>query len=132
MGAPSVAMFDAILGALFEGIEILDLDPMTASPHSNNDFVVLDLVAFDGCEARWPIIGTTAMEIVYGATFGSPDGDVIEELTARGRAGPGDVGLAGISRHLSDLTEAAMRKAGAEFVVKLDENTKIREWLDPQ
>ena len=132
LGAPSVAMFDTILGAFFEDIEILDVDPMTALPRSEDDFVILDLVAFDGCEARWPIIGTTAIEIVYGATFRSADGDVIEELTVRGRAGPGDVGLARIPRHLADLTEAAMRKAGADFVVKLDENTKLREWLGPQ
>ena len=102
---------------------------MTA-PATDRKALVIELESFEGCEASWPIIGTTFMSVAYRARFLGADGTVVEDLTARGRSGPGDTGYGAEGVHLTDLTEAAMRRAAADFVVQTETSEKVGQWLE--
>jgi hypothetical protein len=130
VGAPSIAMFNKILRSKFQNVEQLRENPLTGSVPAGKESFLFELVSFDGCEASWPIIGTTRMSIAYRSRLLRADGSTVEDFTARGHAGPADAepGLEG--RHLTSLTEAAMRKAAADFIVQIEESEKIDQWLE--
>jgi hypothetical protein len=129
LGDPSVAMFDNILRAKFRTVELLPANPLEGSAPVSKKSLIIELVSFNGCEARWPVIGRTRMSVAYRARFLRTDGHVVEDITAHGESGPGDGGLAYVGKHLTDLTEAAMRRAAADLVVQMEESESVREWL---
>ena len=130
LGAPSVEMFNAILRSKFRTVEQLQENPLAGSAPNAKKSLVLELVSFNGCEARWPIIGTTRISVAYRGRFLGADGSTVEDLTAQGNSGPGDASPGDEGMHLTSLTEAAMRKAAADYIVQVEESEKIDQWLE--
>ena len=128
LGAPSVEMFEKILRSKFRTVERLQGDPLTVA--AGRKALVLELTSFDGCEASWPIIGTTRMSLAYRARFLRADGTLVADLTVRGSSGPADAGLGDEGVHLTSLTEAAMRRAAADFAVQTETSKKVGRWLE--
>jgi len=133
LGAQSVTMFDSILDGLFERVEHVERDPDSAGRPRTHPAITLRLAQFTGCEAKWPIVGTTAVDIEYDATIYTRTGKAIAQITARGHADafdiPTDAG-ADESQYLGRLTRAAMRKAAASFVADFQRREEVREALN--
>lgn len=131
LGPPSIEMFDPIFESLFVEVG----DGSGAGAGDKRDVVELALTAFTGCQASWPIIGTSVVEIAYEAVVRSPEGAELTRWSGRGRAGPGDdlgdPSLTGDpeASHLNALTSIAMRKAVADFVVAFETDPAVRAWV---
>jgi len=135
LGAQSVTMFDSILEGVFEHIEHVDRDPDFAGRSRPHPAITLRLVQFTGCEAKWPIVGTTAIDIEYDANIYTRTGKAIAQITARGHADAFDIptgASADESQYLGRLTGAAMRKAAASFVADFQRREEIRETLNAE
>ena len=137
LGPPSIEMFNVIFTTLFTDVEFQDTYPDFASPGDQRDVIELHLSEFTGCQASWPILGTTVIDIGYEAIVWSAEGEELARWNGRGRAGPGD-DLQGYSgpvsepelTHLNALTSVAMRKAAADFVVNYESDPAARAWVD--
>ena len=136
MGPPSIEMFDVIFAALFGDVETRDTGPKITSPGDQRDIIELHLSEFTGCQASWPILGTTVIDIAYEAIVRSAEGEELARWNGRGRAGPGDdlEGYSGSAwepelAHLNALTGVAMRKAAADFVVNFENDPAVRTWV---
>ncbi len=137
MGPPSIQMFDTIFTGLFRDVETLDIAPETATPRDQRDVIELRLIEFSGCEASWPIIGTTEIDIEYRAILRSAAGETLARLEGRGHAVPrdDDPRLASSrwsvpeATHLAILTSAAMRRAAADFMINFENDPAVRAWL---
>jgi hypothetical protein len=135
LGAQSVTMFDRILEGLFEHIEHVERDPDFAGGSRAHPAIRLRLVRFTGCEAKWPIVGTTAIDIEYDADIYTRTGKAIAQITARGHADAFDIptdASSDESQYLGRLTGAAMRKAAASFVADFQRREDIREALNAE
>jgi len=138
MGPPSIELLDDVFRALFSDVEILETGYDIASPGDRKGVVDVHLLKFTGCEASWPIVGATVVEVAYEAVLRSAKGEVIAQWEGRGQAGPGD-DFSEVQAcvwepelaHLAALTRLAMRKAAAGFVVAFEANTAIQEWAGP-
>lgn len=137
LGPPSIEMFDVIFAALFRDVETRDTGPKITSPGDQRDIIELHLSEFTGCQASWPILGTTVIDIAYEAIVRSDEGEELARWKGRGRAGPGDDlgGYSGsgwepgLSSHLNALASVAMRKAAADFVVNFENDPAVRTWV---
>lgn len=133
LGPPSVELFDHLFEAMFENVETVDAGPENGRDGGGKDLIELQLAMFNGCEARWPIVGTTVVEIAYKAIVWSAEGTEIAQWEGRGRAGPGDdLGqYAAVSEvsYLAALTRVAMRRAAADFIVTFETEPSIRASL---
>jgi hypothetical protein len=135
LGPPSIETFSTIFTALFENVEMQDTNPNSTSAGDQRDIIELHLTEFTGCQASWPIIGTTVIEIEFKAIIMSVDGEELARWNGRGRAGPGDdlhgypMSLPEAERdHLNALTSVAMRKALVDFVVNFENDPTVRAW----
>jgi hypothetical protein len=124
MGPPSIVMFDLVFSALFD---------KTQRVSRNSDVIELHLKEFNGCEASWPIIGTTQIRVTYEAIIRSAGGDEIARWEGRGTEGPNmarDGNLYDENGHLTLLTREAMREAAADFIVSFYKNPKVQTWIE--
>lgn len=133
LGPPSMAMFDAVLPALFNEVNVLDArtDPGT----SGRPVVEVRLAEFTGCRAEWPIRGKATLDLAYEAVARTPEGRELARWSGRGRAAAADADLypapaTGVElAYLSVLTRVAMRRAAADFVVNFERDPSVRAWL---
>ena len=135
LGPPSVAMFDTVLAGLFDHVAHVDGAPHRAGLDGAHPMVSFQLIEFTGCEARWPIVGTTVIDIAYEAVISSRTGTQIARIIARGHADRFDLPneeQGDEAGHLSRLTAAAMRRAAADFVFEFERHTEIRKALDAE
>ncbi len=136
LGPPSIEMFDILFTALFRDVETLDIGPGITTSRDQRDIIELRLSEFNGCEASWPILGTTVIDIAYEAIVWSAEGEKVAQWKGQGRAGRGDdLGSYGGSAwepelsHLAALTSVAMRKAAADFIINFKNDPAVRAWL---
>ena len=148
LGPPSIEMFNVIFTALFKDVEFRDTPPDFTFPGDQREVIELHLSEFTGCQASWPILGTTVIDIGYEAIVWSAEGEELARWNGRGRAGPGDdprgYSFEGLGykikrgslvlepelTHLNALTSVAMRKAAAAFVVNYENDPAVRAWAD--
>ena len=138
LGPPSIGMFDQIFSALFENPVGLQSDAASQIPANSKGVIEVSLLNFDGCEARWPVVGSK-IKVVYQATLRARDGSVIARWEGHGCAGPAD-NLEGYkekipfgeveTRYLGAVTSLAMRRAAADFVINFERNQSLRAWLE--
>jgi hypothetical protein len=138
LGPPSIDMFNLIFSALFEKAMPINLDSDAMASIRPRHIIELRLSMFDGCEASWPILGTS-VEIAYEATLHDVEGGIITRWEGRGKAGPGDtlenymranstIGIETV--YLSNVISLAMRNAAADFIINFDKDVKIRAWQE--
>ncbi len=137
LGPPSIQMFDNLFTALFRDVETLDISPKITTSRHPRDIIELRLSKFNGCQAKWPILGTTVIYIAYEAILWSAEGKKVAQWKGQGRAGRGDdLGSYGGSawepelRHLAALTSVAMRKAAADFIINFQNEPAVQDRLD--
>jgi hypothetical protein len=137
LGRPSMEMFNLVFDALFEKVVILDSKFNTQSSNELKSMIEVRLLDFNGCEARWPIIGTN-IEVAYEATLYGKEGVIVAKWQGRGRGLSSDslesykekVPLMEVeTRYLGALTSIAMRRAAANFIFNFYTNSLIRTWL---
>ena len=122
-------MLDPVFDELFEIVH--------RGTGAGNDLVEVSLLQFTGCDARWPIIGTSTIEVAYEAVALSPEGVEVARWSGFGRAGPGDdlgesagLGSDPEQSHLNALTRLAMRRAAADLVVRFETEPSVRAWIE--
>ena len=137
IGPPSVEMFNQIFDAFFEKAVVAGKHSDIVTYDGPKSIIEVRLLSFDGCEARWPIFGTS-IEVAYEATLRTMDGVTIARWEGRGKAGPDDdlknytdtTSVTEVeAQYLGTVTSIAMRKAAADFIINFDKNTEIRAWL---
>ena len=138
LGPPSIGMFDRIFSALFENPVTLQANAASRIPANSKGVIEVSLLNFDGCDARWPVVGSK-IEVAYQATLRAKDGSVIARWEGHGRAGPTD-NLDGYTetvpfgevetRYLGAVTSLAMRRAAADFVINFERDQSLRAWLE--
>lgn len=136
LGPPSIDMFNQIFAAFFgKGVVQAPNLASEAAAEPENVFEVR-LLEFDGCEAKWPIVGAT-VEVAYQVSLRDRGGAVLASWEARGRAGAKD-NLQAYKEpvsvmepetwYLGAATSMAMRRAAADLVVNLDRDLRFRKW----
>jgi len=136
LGPSSIELFDNVFRALFADIEILETDHTIAPLGDRKGVVDIHLSKFTGCDASWPIVNTTVIEVAYEAILRSAEDEVVAQWEGRGQAGPGD-DLSELQNfawepelaHLAALTNVAMRKAATDFIIEFETNTAIQNWV---
>lgn len=137
LGPASIEMFNRVFASLFNETIPIGRAQMAAVAGERLPLIEVSLLSYDGCEARWPIVGTTTIAVVYEASLFGKDGARIAHWQGRGRAGADDVdwhddrGVGGWDIegvHLAELTRIAMRKAVADFLVKYEKDPAVRAW----
>lgn len=133
MGPPSIAMFDRLFAAMFRKAETVDTRPGASPVEEPRDVIEIRLTEYNGCDARWPIIGSTTLRVAYEAILWSPQGQELTRWLGQGQAGPrdplDDYRLSGEAAYLSALTSLAMRKAATDFVLNFEENSAVQARL---
>lgn len=138
LGSPSIEMFDGIFAALFDKPLTGDGSSQGAASNARAPLIEVRLLEYDGCEARWPIVGTTTVRITYEATLRDREGNLIARWQGRGKAMPADYAsavpgnemVASIEmQYLSTMTRLAMRRAAADFIINFEKEPGIRAWL---
>jgi hypothetical protein len=127
LGAPSTEMLDPLLRAMFR-------DPKRIASNATRaktDVVDIHLRAFNGCDASWPIIGTTRVNVVYQAILRDSGGAELTRWAGRGSAGPADevqdlMKSTGEIGYLNALVGLAMRRAATGFVVGFEGDPVVR------
>jgi len=129
--------YDLIFFTLFEQSRTLDPDRTPRPGSEPEGLIEVSLLSFDGCEARWPIVGA-AIEVAYQATLFAKNGAAIASWEGHGRAGPSD-NLEGYkepvpllqaeTRYLGAVTSLAMRRAAADFVINFERGLRLRAWI---
>lgn len=139
LGTQSVTMFDLVLEGLFEHVNHIGYDPIFGGTIEKYPFIKFHLIRFTGCQAAWPIIGTTAIEIEYMASIYTQSGKVIAQIKAGGHADKFDLLVTDKetkyfdeASYLASLTRVAMRKAVANFVFGFQKNEEIYEALNAE
>lgn len=141
LGAPSIAMFDKVFMALFAKTVAMGQGQTVAVAAEPLPVIEVGLLSYDGCQASWPIVGTTSVKVAYEATLFGKDGARVAHWQGRGRAGaedfdsqdaPGAGGWDIEGTYLADVTRLAMRKAAADFLINYDKNPAVRAWLKSQ
>ncbi|MFO7542382.1 MAG: hypothetical protein R6W97_06150 [Thiobacillus sp.] len=89
LGPPSIDMYDLIFSTLFEQSRTLDSGHNFRPNPGSGGLIEVHLLNFDGCEARWPIVGAN-IEVAYQATLFAMNGATVASWEGRGRAGPSD------------------------------------------
>lgn len=129
LGPPSVAMFAPLFDAMFR--EARTLEPGLAQ--GGTDVVEVDLKTFTGCDASWPILGTTWIDVSYEAVLRDAGGAELTRWTGTGRAGPADE-VQDLMRpaddieiaYLNALVSLAMRRAATDFLVRFERDAVVR------
>ena len=67
LGPPSIEMFNPIFATLFKDVDFSDDHNESESSSEQREIIELHLTEFTGCQASWPIVGTTVVEIAYEA-----------------------------------------------------------------
>jgi hypothetical protein len=138
LGQASIAVFDAVFSALFERVFTLEPGRVGQAGGQALPLIEVRLLGYDGCEAKWPIVGTTTISVAYEATLHGKEGSRIARWQGSGQAGPADfttenrdagTGLRVEGLYLSTVTRVAMRRAAADFIVNYENNPAIRTWL---
>ena len=133
MGPPSIAMFDRLFAAMFREAETVDTSPGATPAPGLRDVIEVRLTEFNGCDARWPIIGITTVRVAYEAILWSAQGRELTRWQGRGQAGPRDpldgYRPSGEAAYLAALTSLAMRKAATDFVLNFEGNSKVQARL---
>ena len=137
LGPSNIEMFDLILGGLFENIVKLDSVKSGVKKGLKN-VIEIRLQEYNGCEASWPIINASIV-VTYEATLYGEDATVITTWQGSGRAMPSDSHEScgalvphhslTETRYLAYTTCIAMRRAAADFIVNLQNNVKISDYL---
>lgn len=137
LGPPSIEMFNVIFATLFTDVEFSDASSEIAFLGDQRDVIELHLSSFTGCQASWPIFGTTVIEIRYEAIVWSAEGEELVRWGGYGQAGPGHDLLGNNGpmlepelAHLNALTSVAMRNAAADFVVNFETDPAVRAWAE--
>lgn len=138
LGAPSIEMFGQIFTALFDKA-IPSGQGQHGLPASERfPYVEVGLQAYDGCEGERPIEGRTVISVAYAIALYDGDGALVGRWEGQGRAGPSDylrappakgLVLDPQSRYLAMLTELAMRRAAADFIIHYEKDQAVRAWL---
>lgn len=138
LGPPSIGMFDQIFSAFFENPVMLQSDAASQIPANSKGVIEVRLLKYDGCEVTGPI-GRQEIAVAYQATLRARDGSVIARWAGHGRAGPGD-NLEGYkeklpfgeieTRYLGAVTNLALRRAAADFVINFERDPRLRAWLE--
>ncbi len=133
MGPPSIAMFDRLFAAMFRKAETVNTRPGATPAPEPRDVIEVRLTEFNGCDARWPIIGTTTIRVAYEAILWSAQGRELARWQGRGQAGPrdplDDYRPSGEAAYLAALTSLAMRKAATDFVLNFEGNSVVQARL---
>lgn len=137
LGPPSMTLLDGIFEKMFREVETVPAGVGGRSAGGGMPLIEVHLTKFTGCDASWPIFNTTLIEIAYSAILWSAGGDRIAAWVGEGMAGPGDQPEKYMTGswepeidYLAALTNLAMRKAAADFVVNYDRHPAIRAWHD--
>lgn len=130
MGPPSVAMFDGAFATLFQEVENVDARPGVTAARSPWDVIEMRLTEYNGCDARWPVFGTTVI-VAYEAILWSADGRELTRWHGRGQAGPyvpdGEpMESQGEAAYLAAVTSLAMRRAAADLVINFETNPVVQ------
>jgi hypothetical protein len=134
-------MFDTLFMALFAKTVAMGRGQTSAIAGERLPLIEVGLLSYDGCQASWPIVGTTSVKVAYGATLFGKDGARVAHWQGRGRAGaedfdsqdvPGTGGWDIEGTYLADVTRLAMRKAAADFLINYDKDPALRAWLKNQ
>ena len=133
LGPPSIAMYDKLLGAMFESIRNVDAEPGSGQAQGDDDVIEIRMIEFTGCDAGWPVFGAS-VSVSYEAILWSPDGKELTRWNARGSAGPSDpyadhMDSGGEAGYLAALTKIAMRKAATDFVLNYEKDPVVRSRL---
>lgn len=134
MGPPSIEMFDGLLADMFQDTETVTESPEDTLMQDKRDVVEIRMTSFNGCDASWPIIGTSTVAIGYEAILWSAQGQELTRWPGRGSAGPSDSSQDFITSfdetaHLAALASIAMRKATTDFVISFDSNPIVQSRL---
>ena len=129
LGPQSIAMFDTIFSGLFQKIDHLAKEPADGG-EGGRDTITIHLVGFDGCEASWPILGTTTIHVAYEGVFRSKAGD-IARVRGAGQADSYDIEsneMTDAALYLGGLLQIAMRRAAAQFVLEFEQRPELQDW----
>ncbi len=116
LGAPSVAGFDRVFGALFERIIKIDHNPPSPSDRAELDAVI---------EPR--IVSVWRQTIVYEFAFSTPTGEEIATWMVEGTA---DEQQASAPSKQAELeVRRAVRNAMAKFMLSFGNQYGVKDWL---
>lgn len=140
LGPPSIEMFNTVFAALFKEVQFLDTASKMSVGPDKRDVIELQLSDFTGCDASWPILDTTDIDIAYKAIARNTKGEELLQWEGRGRATNEDLpqpytgtdsDLEG--SHLAALTKVAMRKAAANFIINFESvRESVPQWTRKQ
>lgn len=133
LGPPSIAMYDNLLGAMFENTSTVSAKPGAGQARGNEDVIEIHMTEFTGCDASWPVFGAS-VDIHYEAILWSAEGKELTRWNARGTAGPADpyvdyMDSGGEAEYLAALTKIAMRKAATDFVLNYENDPVVKSRL---
>lgn len=134
LGPASVATFTPLFSAMFEDVVVVPAGG-TPSMHDGRYVIRLSLAAYSGCDAPWPIAGSS-VDITYSADVVRGSEKVLSGWTGHGQATAQDYAAAppiGASldvegNYLKRLTMLAIRRAAADFLWKFEEDERVRAW----
>ncbi len=136
IGPPSMAAFTKALAAVFERATVLPA-AQAGEAAIDQPVIRISLDAFSGCDASWPIIGSS-VEVAYFAKVMRGSVIVLDDWTGRGRASQADLEAYSLpggplttsieGHYLARLTEIAIRKAVADFVAKFEDDPRVVAW----
>jgi hypothetical protein len=136
IGSPSTAMFNAAFSAMFE--KVLFIPEAKVSSITSEWYIVrVSLENYTGCDASWPIVGST-VEVGYVAEVIHQSEKVLTGWTGRARVSaedyqssppnPSSRSFDVEGNYLARTTEIAIRRALADFVANFEEDPRIIAW----
>lgn len=131
-GPSQVALFDRVLGSMFERVVPLAQRPVPGAPASGVDGVLVPRIE----EVQFATPQETRLEfyeawIRYGMELLAPDGTTLADWTfaAYGKAPPSSF-MSGAEQGLNQAIEAALRDAGAKLATGFGEVPEVKAWLE--